>query len=66
MMGHEDIKTLGFKDMHSEQMQALLEFISIALHSAEDNEFEDVLKAAEEVVILFGGVGINVEYSVGY
>lgn len=59
-------KVLGFKDMHPDQMAALTQFIDHALSVAHEECFPDLLEAAEDVVVLFGGVGIEVKYNVDY
>jgi hypothetical protein len=63
------IKTLGFKDMHEDQVEALLQVINMALALAanEDDEvFEEMHQAAEDAVILFGGEGIEVRFKPVY
>lgn len=59
-------KVLGFKDMHPDQASALVRFMDHALSVANEECFPDLLEAAEDVVILFGGVGIEVKYDVDY
>ena len=63
------IKTLGFKDMHEDQVEALLQVINMALALAanEDDEvFEEMHQAAEDAVFLFGGEGIEVRFKPVY
>lgn len=55
-------KTVGFKDMHPDQVDTLLKFIDMALQVSAEECFEDLFDAAEDVVVLFGGVGINIGY----
>jgi hypothetical protein len=59
-------RVLGFKDMHPEQAEALIRFMDHALSVAHEECFPDLLEAAEDVVVLFGGVGIEVKYDVDY
>ena len=59
-------KVLGFKDMHPDQANALIRFMDHALSVAHEEVFSELLEAAEDVVILFGGVGIEVKYDVDY
>ena len=59
-------RVLGFKDMHPEQAEALVRFMDHALSVAHEECFSDLLEAAEDVVVLFGGVGIEVKYDVDY
>ena len=65
-----EIKTLGFKDMHEDQVEAFLRMIDMTLSMAEafeDNDiFEEALQVAEDAVILFGGGGIQVKYGADY
>jgi|TARA_R110000796_G_C14538424_1_gene432648 hypothetical protein len=64
------IKTLGFKDMHEEQAQALLNLVDAALSLAAatecDTVFNQMHEIAEDTVILFGGTGIDVEFKADY
>lgn len=64
------IKTLGFKDMHEEQAQALLNLVDAALSLAAATECDIVFKqmheVAEDTVILFGGSGIDVTFKADY
>lgn len=64
------IKTLGFKDMHEDQAEAFLEVIDAALNlaaaSGDEEVFEEVHQLAEDAVIMFGGVGIDVKFKAGY
>ena len=64
------IKTLGFKDMHEEQAQALLNLVDAALSLAAatdcDTVFTQMHEIAEDTVILFGGTGIDVEFKADY
>tara|TARA_R110000751_G_scaffold97337_2_gene189384 strand:- start:124 stop:336 length:213 start_codon:yes stop_codon:yes gene_type:complete len=64
------IKTLGFKDMHEDQHQALINLVDAALNLAaatEDNDvFNEMHEIAEDTVILFGGTGIDVMVRPGH
>ena len=68
MMHVEDIKAMGFKQMHTVQVEALLMFVQDALNLAamtEDPEIvADVEQTADELVRLFGGNGVSVNYVV--
>ena len=59
-----DILTLGLKDMHRMQVQALMDFVGEALNLAALTNDEDVLReteeSADELVRLFGGNGVKV------
>ena len=65
-----NIKTLGFKDMHEDQVEAFVSLVQAVLHLADsmgDEEiFEQAKDIAEDAVVLFGGHGIEVEYSVDH
>jgi hypothetical protein len=60
----EEQQVLGFKDMHPAQAEALLMFIHMALTVTPEECFEDVFDAAEDLVVLLGGNGIEVHYDV--
>ena len=66
----EDFKSLGFKDMHPMQVEAVMELIGIALNLAslaEDNEIlEDTTAYCDELVKLFGGNGVPLSVEVDY
>ena len=66
MMHVEDIKAMGFKQMHTVQVEALLMFVQDALNLAamtEDPEIvADVEETADELVRLFGGNGVSINY----
>jgi len=70
MTPDEYLQTLGFKDMHPEQVEAFMLVIHTLLSLADgyDNEdvFEQAKEIAEDAVILFGGVGIEVQYEAIY
>lgn len=68
MMQVEDIKAMGFTQMHTVQVEALLMFVQDALQLAsmtEDPEIvAEVEQDADELVRLFGGNGVSVNYDV--
>jgi len=70
MTPDEHLKSLGFKDMHPDQVDSLMVLIQTFLSLADgyENEeiFEESKQIAEDVVILFGGVGIEVQYEAVY
>jgi len=65
-----EIKTVGFKDMHADQVEAFCLMVNALLRLAEgyENEevFEEAHRTAEDAVILFGGDGIEVTYEAVY
>ena len=64
MMHVEDIKAMGFKQMHQVQVKAVLDFVQDAIHLAamtDDPEIlADVEQTADELIRLFGGTGVTV------
>ncbi len=66
----ENFKSMGFKDMHPMQVEALMELIGIALNLAslsEDNEIlEDTTAYCDELVKLFGGNGVRLSVEVDF
>jgi hypothetical protein len=70
MSFNADIKTLGFEQMHEDQVEAFLTLIDAALNLAaavDDEEvFEQMHQVAEDAVILFGGVGIDIKFKADY
>ena len=60
--------SLGFKDMHPMQVEALTELVEIALNLAslaDDNEiFEDTAAYCDELVKLFGGSGVSMSVDI--
>jgi hypothetical protein len=70
MTPDEYLKTIGFKDMHPEQVEALMLMIHTFLSLADGYENEDIFEQAKEIaedaVILFGGHGIEVQYEAIY
>ena len=57
---------MGFKDMHPAQTEALLTYINMTLSVTPNEYFEEVLDAAEDLVVILGGVGIEVHYDVDF
>jgi hypothetical protein len=70
MTPEEYLKTLGFKDMHPDQVEAFMllihSFLSLADGYEDDDVFEQAKEIAEDAVILFGGHGIEVQYEAIY
>jgi hypothetical protein len=70
MIPEENLKSLGFKDMHPEQIEAFLlmvhSFLSLADGYENDDIFEQAKEIADDAVILFGGHGIEVHYEATY
>jgi len=66
MMHVEDIKAMGFKQMHQAQVEALLMFVQDALRLAAMTEDPDILadveQSADELVRMFGGNGVSLNY----
>ena len=63
-------KSLGFKDMHPMQVEAVMDLIGIALNLAslaEDNDIlEDTTAYCDELVKLFGGNGVRMSVEVEF
>ena len=61
-------ESIGFKDMHRMQVEALTELVGIALNLAslaEDNEiFEETAAYCDELVKLFGGSGVSMSVDI--
>ena len=62
MMIQEDMIVLGFKDMHEDQQEALMNLIQMALIAASATGDEELItetaEAADSCVRLFGGQGV--------
>ena len=60
----EDIKTVGFKQMHQLQIDALVDYIAVAINCAAALKDKEVLAEVEadsdELIKLFGGKGLHV------
>lgn len=57
----EEFQSLGFKEMHPMQIEALMEVVAIALRlaAAEGDEVYDATEEAiDDMVKLFGGKGV--------
>ena len=69
-MFEKNFKSLGIKDMHSMQIEALMEFVGTALHLAalcEDREIlDETEELADNLVRLFGGNGVKVVIEADY
>ena len=69
MSFNAEIKTLGFEQMHEAQIEAFMSLIDAALNLAaavDDEVFEEMHQVAEDAVIIFGGVGIDVKFDADY
>jgi hypothetical protein len=70
MTFNANVKALGFKDMHEQQVEAFLRLIDVSLSLAgameDDDIFGQALEIAEDAVVLFGGGGIEVKYEVSH
>jgi hypothetical protein len=66
----EDFKSLGFKDMHPMQVEAIIDLVGIALNLAsmsEDNDIlEDTTAYCDVLVKLFGGNGVRLSVEVDF
>ena len=60
----QDLKSIGLKDMHPMQIEALMELIGTTLKLAANTKDRNLLTSVEsdcdELVKLFGGVGVSV------
>ncbi len=58
------MKTLGMKDMHPAQVEALIDFVATSLNLAHLTNDQDMMDeteaAADELIRMFGGNGIRV------
>ena len=72
LIPHKKFKSLGFKDMHTEQIDTLMSLMNMAADNA--GHLDDVLKVElkdsylraiedkmNDVMIVFGGSGVTVE-----
>ena len=63
-MIEKDMRSLGLKDMHPMQVNALLNFVNttldLAVQIGKDNVLEKVESEADELIKLFGGRGVKV------
>ena len=64
MIELEDIKTVGFKQMHQLQIDAIIDYIAVAINCAAALKDKEVLAEVEadsdELIKLFGGKGLHV------
>ena len=64
----ENFKSLGFKDMHPMQIEALMDLIHMTINLASntgDTEIlEDVEAYCDELVKIFGGNGVKLSVTV--
>tara|TARA_R110002153_G_scaffold141257_2_gene292278 strand:- start:6042 stop:6284 length:243 start_codon:yes stop_codon:yes gene_type:complete len=62
------INTVGLKDMHPMQVEALMELISMTINLASQTKdmgvLEDVESYCDEMVKLFGGVGVKLDVKI--
>ncbi len=65
---NEPINTLGFKEMHPMQVEALVDLINRALNLAcitgDEEIIQEIEQASDEVIHLFGGNGVSVKIDV--
>jgi hypothetical protein len=64
MMHIEDFKTVGFKEMHQMQIDAVVNYIATCINLAASLEDPDILAEVEdesdELIKLLGGKGLHV------
>tara|TARA_R110002126_G_scaffold123003_1_gene264851 strand:+ start:65 stop:307 length:243 start_codon:yes stop_codon:yes gene_type:complete len=64
----DKMKTVGLKDMHPMQVEALMELISMTINLASQTKdpevLEDVESYCDEMVKLFGGVGVKIDVKI--
>ncbi len=62
-MKPEKIKTVGLREMHPVQVKHLMELVGMTLHLAAETGDDEILEDAEhlcdEMIKLFGGVGVQ-------
>jgi molybdopterin biosynthesis enzyme MoaB len=67
----ENFKSLGFKDMHGEQIDVLMKLMNMAAHNAkalddhlktelEDSHLRTMQDQLNDVMIIFGGTGVTI------
>ena len=60
-----DMKTIGIKQMHPMQIEALMDFIGWAVDlsviSMDENLVQETEGMADEMVRMFGGKGVRIE-----
>ena len=69
MMQLENIKALGFKQMHQMQIDSLLDFvattINIAASIGDEEILEEIEAQSDELIKMFGGNGLLVTLESG-
>tara|TARA_R100000935_G_scaffold55215_1_gene84955 strand:- start:5191 stop:5406 length:216 start_codon:yes stop_codon:yes gene_type:complete len=69
MMQLENIKALGFKEMHQMQIDSLLDFvattINIAASIGDEEILEEIEAQSDELIKMFGGNGLLVTLESG-
>lgn len=63
----EDFKSLGFKDMHPMQIEALMEVVAAAMCMAAEigpDALQETEEAVDEMVKIFGGNGVISSYEI--
>ena len=65
MINPQKVKSLGFHQMHSMQIEALMDFVNMSLNLAALCGDQDIMNEAEaeadELIRLFGGNGVRVK-----
>tara|TARA_R110002020_G_scaffold474229_1_gene705030 strand:+ start:909 stop:1118 length:210 start_codon:yes stop_codon:yes gene_type:complete len=68
MKDNDEIKSLGFKEMHPMQVEALVDLInralSLACMTGDDEIIQEIEQSSDEVIHLFGGNGVSVKIDV--
>jgi|TARA_B100000900_G_C20546314_1_gene702725 hypothetical protein len=68
MKDNDEIKSLGFKEMHPMQVEALVDLINRALNLAcmtgDEEIIQEIEQSSDEVIHLFGGNGVSVKIDV--
>ncbi len=68
MKDNDEIKSLGFKEMHPMQVDALVDLINRALNLAcltgDEEIIQEIEQSSDEVIHLFGGNGVSVKIDV--
>lgn len=63
-MNTQDLKTVGFRDMHPDQLNVLMKIVGHALilaNNAGEAIYEEVYEDANDLAQLFGAAGIELE-----
>ena len=64
----DKIKTVGLRDMHPMQVESLMELIGMTINLATQTEdmnvVQDVESYCDELVKLFGGVGVKLNIEI--